>query len=70
MQKMSTWWIRQLVFSKVIECLKKVKHLNEYKTFEKKSITKNYWIQNKWIKSKMLKLKYGNTKLSNVWKYK
>ena len=46
-------------FSKVIECLKKMKHTNEYKTFKNKSITKKHLR----IEYKMFELKYGNNKL-------
>ena len=48
----------------------KIKHLNEYKTFENKLTTKKHGIQKKWIEYKTFELKYGNTKLTNVWKYK
>ena len=47
----------------------KIKHSSKYKTFENKSITKNYLIQKKGIKYKIFELKYGNTKVLNVWKY-
>ena len=48
----------------------KIKHSNEYKTLEDKSITKTYQISNKWIEYKICELNGGNTKLSNVWKNK
>ena len=46
----------------------KIKHLNKYKTFKNKLITKKHGIQKKLIKYKIFELKYGNTKLTNVWK--
>ena len=46
----------------------KIKHLNEYKTFKNKLITKKHGIQKKLINYKIFELMYGNTKLTNVWK--
>ena len=43
----------------------KIKHSNEYKTFENKLITKNLPRPNKLKEYKIFKLKYEN----NVWKY-
>ena len=42
-----------------------IKHSNEYNELQK-----SHQIRNKGIKHKMFELKYGNTELSNVWKYK
>ena len=60
-------WMKKIKYSKVVE---KIKHSNDFKTFKNKSVTKNHWMQNKWLEYKIFELKYGNTKLSNVWKYK
>ena len=46
----------------------KIKHLNKYKRFKNKLITKKHGIQKKLIKYNIFELKYGNTKLTNVWK--
>ena len=65
-QKVSTQWNKQLsrnVFFKVIECLEK----SNPRMNTKHSNTK---IKNKWIEYKIFELNYGNTKVSNVWKYK
>ena len=48
----------------------KIKHLNENKPFQTKSIKKTHWIQNRWIEQKMFEIKYAASKLTNVWKCK